>query len=78
MPIYIFECEKCKGIKETIQTISEGTTPTCCGTPMRKLPTSIALFKMKGMGGYPSLRKAIQGNPETYVKDTKRKVKNWV
>jgi hypothetical protein len=33
---------------------------------------------MKGMGGYPSLRKSIQGNPETYVKDTKKKRKTWV
>ena len=60
MPIYEFECDTCKGIKEVIQSIS-GDAPLCCSVPMRKLPTGIAFAKMKGMGGYPSLRKAVQG-----------------
>jgi putative FmdB family regulatory protein len=67
MPIYEYICDKCKGIKETIQ-LNHGDTPECCGIPMRKLPTTIAMFKMKGMGGYPSLRKAVQGGSQYYNK----------
>jgi len=76
MPLYEYVCDICKGITEKVQPVI-GEPPLCCGSPMRKLPTSIAMFKMKGMGGYPSLRKARQkGGADLQKDDSKRKV--WV
>jgi predicted nucleic acid-binding Zn ribbon protein len=68
MPIYLYRCEVCKGIEERYQQM-DADAPDCCGVPMSKLPTCHALIKMKGMGGYPSLRKAIQGNSASWAKN---------
>ena len=73
MPIYEYRCDECKGKVEELQRSSEDSAPVCCGIPMRKLPTFIAMFKMKGMGGYPSLRKAVQGS-----KYDRSEQKRWV
>lgn len=60
MPIYEYICE-CGCEVEKVQAIGI-EPPTCpqCGGAMQKKPSPIAMFKMKGMGGYPSLRKACQ------------------
>ncbi len=54
MPIYDYSCEKCKGIRETIQ-LGDVTAPECCGKPMRRLPTIPAIVRVQGQ--YPSRKK---------------------
>jgi len=78
MPIYIYRCDKCAVEVEKIQRIN-GEPPTCpeCGGAMRKKFSPIAFIKMKGMGGYPSLRKAIQAGGRNLADDA-QKTKKWV
>ena len=77
MPIYEFICE-CGYEVEIIQDIGK-EAPLCpkCGGAMHKKLSPIAFFKMKGMGGYPSLRKAYQAGGRDLVEDAK-KTKPWV
>jgi len=60
MPIYLYQCEKCGSKTEVIQGW-DGVALLCCGKAMSKMPTSQAMVKMKGMGGYPSRRKEWKG-----------------
>lgn len=55
MPLYVYRCEKCKGIKESVRSI-DSENPLCCGEPMRKLPAPPALVRIDGQG-YPSRKK---------------------
>jgi len=71
VPLYEYICGVCKGISERLQAINEDA-PECCGVSMRKLPTSHAMVIMKGMGGFPSLRKVVQRGPK-YHEDGKPK-----
>ena len=71
MPLYVFGCEACKGISERLLAVYEDA-PICCGVPMNKLPTTHAMVKMKGMGGYPSLRKAVKGGAQYYRKELEK------
>ena len=77
MPIYLWRCPICKGIMEKFQWNSEDV-PLCCGVPMEKLPTSQAFIKMKGEGGYPSLRKARLREGGTNLQKDDEKSKTWV
>ena len=49
MPLYVFQCRACKGIKETVLPIG-AEAPSCCGLPMGKRPTAPALIHIKGEG----------------------------
>lgn len=62
MPIYEYKCDKCEYEVDELQQIG-GEAPLCseCGAEMRKKPTYPAMVKIKGMGGYPSRRKLVQG-----------------
>ena len=73
MPIYEYQCEVCESIAEEFQTIG-AKAPSCkrCGGVMRYKFSPIALIKMKGMGGYPSLRKAIQRGGGDLVSESER------
>lgn len=79
MPIYEFQCEKCECVAEKVQAIGDEspTCPQCDGVTVKK-PSPIAFFKMKGMGGYPSLRKAYQrgGGDLTTPKERARAEEN--
>ena len=77
MPIYEYICE-CGYKVEIIQNM-EAEAPLCvkCGGAMRKKFSPTAFFKMKGMGGYPSLRKAYQAGGRDLAEDAK-KTKPWV
>ena len=77
-PIYDFSCDVCKGIKRDVFQRSSRDRAECCGVPMRKLPTGPAMVKMKGMGGYPSARKARLRNGGTNLQEDDRKRKVWV
>lgn len=77
MPIYLYGCKWCKDIIEKIQPIN-GEPPECCGEPMIKLPTAQAFIKMKGEGGYPSLRKSRQRSYGTNLQEDDKKRKAWV
>jgi len=78
MPIYEYKCEKCECIVEKVQEMGD-KSPTCsqCGGVTLKKFSPIAFFKMKGMGGYPSLRKAFQRGHGDLVGDYE-KTKKWV
>ena len=79
MPIYDYQCSgDCKGIKRDVFQHSSEDRAECCGVPMRKLPTAPAYEKMKGMGGYPSLRKARLRNGGTNLQEDDKKSKVWV
>ena len=60
MPLYLYKCEKCGSKLETIRSIA-GEIPLCCDKAMNKLPTTPAMVKWKGAGGYPSNIKAGKG-----------------
>lgn len=77
MPIYEFYCEECECIVEKIQNKAEAPACPKCGGAMRYKFSPIAMFKMKGMGGYPSLRKAHQAGGRDLAEDYK-KSKAWV
>ncbi len=66
MPLYEYECSECKGIVEKLQSI-DAEAPVCCNKPMLKRPSFPSMFIMKGMGGYPSLRKAYQAGGRDIV-----------
>jgi putative FmdB family regulatory protein len=55
MPIYEYECAKCKKHHEVIQKITEKPLKKCpdCGGSMRKLMSSTS-FVLKGSGWYAS------------------------
>jgi putative FmdB family regulatory protein len=78
MPLYVLKCDACILEIEKIQGINE-ESPDCpeCGGAMRKKFSPIAMFKMKGLGGYPSLRKAYQAGGRNLVDDAK-KTRRWV
>ena len=67
MPIYLYRCEKCGNKLEVVQGFNEGI-PLCCGKVMTKLPTTHAVFQMKGShgGGRSARRKWCHGwTPDT-------------
>lgn len=70
MPIYEYQCEKCKGIEEKIVPI-DTEAPTCCGASMFKRPTFPVMVKIKGEGGYPSRRKFLKGSAPNTTSATK-------
>jgi len=78
MPIYEYICDDCDYELEKVQKVGSDA-PICpdCGGAMHKKFSPIAMFKMKGMGGYPSLRKAYQAGGRNLVEDAE-KSKNWV
>lgn len=54
MPLYEFQCEKCKHRFEKIQKFSDpdpGSCPSCGDGPIHKLPSSPAI-QFKGTGWY--------------------------
>lgn len=54
MPLYEFQCEKCKHRFEKIQKFSDPdpeACPSCGASPVRKLPSSPAI-QFKGTGWY--------------------------
>lgn len=61
MPIYEYGCV-CGSKSTEIQKIG-ADAPGCpsCGKGMTKRPTTPAMIKWKGDGGYPSMRKARHG-----------------
>lgn len=78
MPIYVYTCDECETEVEILTNIG-GLAPTCskCGGAMQRKYSPIAFFKMKGMGGYPSLRKAYQAGGRNLVEDAKKTL-HWV
>lgn len=62
MPIYEYTCECSNEVMMVQQMGAEAPICLECGGVMLRKFGSIAMFKMKGMGGYPSLRKAVQGS----------------
>ena len=77
-PIYLYQCQgDCKGIMEKFQWNSEDV-PLCCGLSMKKLPTAQAMIKMKGEGGYPSLRNARLKDYGRNLQEDDKKRKTWV
>lgn len=50
MPIYLYRCEKCGTKLEVLQHM-DGIAQLCCGKAMTKLPTTHAVFQMKGSHG---------------------------
>lgn len=73
MPVYIYQCEKCKNRVEVLQGL-QGGVPLCCGKAMTKMPTFPAMVKMKGMGGYPSRRKQFKGTAPYTSRSTRPNV----
>jgi len=64
MPIFIFECQVCKGKMEVVQRY--GGVPFCCGKPMVMQPTAPALVRIKNGGGNSARRKwARDWTPES-------------
>jgi len=59
MPLYDYLCDICGQTREVL--IMHGETPLCCDTVMRRLPSSLAMVKMKGEGGYPSRQHQLKG-----------------
>lgn len=59
MPIFEFECQKCKKKTEVIQSYSQ-SAPTCCGAEMKRLISRGVGAKFKGSGfhvnDYPARR----------------------
>lgn len=60
MPIYVYRCEECKGIKEVLLPVGADKPQICCGRPMSKRPTFPAMCRIKGLG-YNSRRKFVTG-----------------
>lgn len=53
MPLYVYECEKCKKLKEVITSFSDNEDKVCdeCGSVAKKIPivkTSDPVFKGSG------------------------------
>lgn len=71
MPVYLFECERCRGKKEVLQNFS-GEAPICCGEPMNKLPTHPTTIKIKAAGGV-SIHSP--GYKEDYAKNYRRRLR---
>lgn len=69
MPIYEYQCEKCKFIVERLQIIG-ANSPCCpnCGGAMLKKCGSIAMVKWNGEGGFPSMRKVYKGGTAPYTR----------
>ena len=59
MPLYDYRCDTCGQTREVL--IMHGEMPLCCDNTMRRLPSSLAMVKMKGEGGYPSRQHQIRG-----------------
>lgn len=70
MPIYEFQCGKCKVILEKILPM-DAEAPLCCDAPMSRRPTFPAMVKVIGMGGYPSRRKYMKGSAPFTTRGTK-------
>ncbi len=71
MPIYEYSCDKCGLSKEVIQKIGE-EAPDCpkCGGGMIKKPSSPAIVRIFGEGGYPIRSKGYkEGYSKEYLKD---------
>uniref|UniRef100_A0A6M3LDT9 Uncharacterized protein n=1 Tax=viral metagenome TaxID=1070528 RepID=A0A6M3LDT9_9ZZZZ len=62
MPIFELECEECGNKLEIIQNY--GVVQLCCEKPMKMMPTSHSMFKLKGDGGYPSRVKEFRNAPK--------------
>ena len=50
MPIYIYECDKCKGTLKVLQKMSD-PPPECCGKPAKKV-MGRSSFVLKGGGWF--------------------------
>ena len=61
MPIYDFKCVICGTVAEDKYVRHEGDKPICCNAEMFRLPSTIAMVKWKGSGGYPSNMKLGKG-----------------
>ena len=73
MPLFDYHCDICGRTREVL--IMHGEVPQCCNTTMRRLPSSIAMVKMKGEGGYPSRQHQMKGTaPYTTGTGLKTKV----
>ena len=79
MPIYEYECTKCKKQHEVMQKITEKPLKKCpdCGGSMRKLMSSTS-FVLKGTGwyatDYASDRKKGEGRIKKGEKDAGKKI----
>jgi len=72
MPIYCYRCNKCGRELEKIQKVNENPIACpSCGRMMAKLPTFPVMVKIKGMGGYPSRRKLVNGTAPYVSRDSK-------
>ena len=58
MPLYEYQCDICGSEVEKIKNPSDDA-PVCCGQPMGKRMSAIAMVKWKGEGGFPARRKDI-------------------
>ncbi len=72
MPIYEYQCTKCRKIEEAFQKISDAPLTTCkhCSGKLQKL-ISQSTFHLKGSGWYATdyARKANSGKTEQKKKD---------
>jgi predicted nucleic acid-binding Zn ribbon protein len=59
MPLFDYHCNICSRTREVL--IMHGEVPQCCNASMRRLPSSLAMVKMKGEGGYPSRQHQFKG-----------------
>ena len=79
MPIYEYECAKCKKQHEVMQKITEKPLKKCpdCGGSLRKLMSSTS-FVLKGTGwyatDYASGRKKGEGSSKKSSKDSGGKI----
>jgi putative FmdB family regulatory protein len=48
-PIFEYQCDKCKEVKEAIHKISEHPQLNCCGQQMEKVISTCG-FQLKGTG----------------------------
>jgi putative FmdB family regulatory protein len=62
MPLYEYECAKCKKVIEVMQKFSEGPLAECpdCKGPVTKL-MSMSSFALKGTGWYTTDYKKSSG-----------------
>ncbi len=66
MPIYEFECEKCKAVESALMKVSDPMPEKCpqCGGKLEK-KMSLSGFALKGTGWYSTDYKKQNGNKET-------------
>ena len=76
MPIYEFECEKCKSEREEIRKFSDDLPICSCGNKMKK-KISMSSFHLKGSGWYTTdyKNKPVE-KPKTTEEKSYKKVDN--